>query len=698
MRDRRPAPRPEDAFARALELHRAGRVDQAEAAFRAIVEGTPGHHPSYFALGLIALQSGRDDAAVANFARAAALEPNHVGYRLNLGEALRRVGRLGDASGELRRAVAMKPDFAEAFFNLGVVCLQAGDSDAGLGFLGRAVDLRPDMPIFHERLAEVLRERGSTEPAELHGRCARLRLETAGAWVELATTLETLGRVEGSVVSSLRAVDLDPRSAAAHAALAAGRLLQHRHDEAIASARTAIAIDPSTWLAHFHLGNALAATGAVVDALPAFRHAAELRPGLHAAQSAVVFFTPYAPGCSAASIGHEAREWARSRAERLASEHRPHANERSPERRLRVGFVSPDLRSHPVALFLRPLLAHRDRSAIEVVCYASVPSPDATTDGLRALSDEWRDVAGASDAAVAGRVRDDRIDVLFDLTMHASGGRPLLFARKAAPVQICWLAYAGTTGLGTMDHRITDPHLEPPGADPGWAAEAPLVLPETFWCYEPWTAAAGAPAPTVGPLPSAASGRVTFGSQHSIQKVNDEVLAVWSAVLRAVPRSARALFAPAAARASIGKKFEGLGIGGDRIRFLPLQGIGAYLEAYRAMDVCLDTFPCNGATSSMDALWMGVPVVTLAGETPAGRAGLSIAANLGLTELVTRTTDEYVATAVGLARDTTRLATLRAGLRGRMEASPLMDGPLFAARWQAAVRGAWRRWCVDGRG
>jgi protein O-GlcNAc transferase len=693
MRQGRPVTTPEREFARAAGLHRAGRIGEAEVIYRSLVATAPAYHPPVFALGLVALQSARNDLAASCFERAVALEPGNVAYRVNLGEALRRVGRLREAVEELLRAVALKPDFAEAFHNLGITLLQAGDADAGVAHLARAVDRKPDVPAFHERLAEALRDRGEHQAAEMHLRCARMRLESAEAWVELSGALEALGRVDGAAIASLRALSLDPGSTMAHATLAAARVLQRRYDDAVDCCRKAIALDPSAWLAHFHLGNALVAQGDVVDAIAAFRRTVEIHPGQHAAHSSVVFFMPYVPGVDAAAIGGEARAWGRRRADPLASEARPLANDRDPERRIRVGFVSPDLRSHPVALFLRPLLAHLDRERVEVFCYSSAP-PDSTTARLRALTDGWRDVANMPDAAVADLVRDDRIDVLVDLAMHASGGRPLLFARKPAPVQVCWLAYVGTTGLHAMDYRITDPHLEPPGVDPGWATEAPLVLPETFWCYEPWTPVDGSPLPAIGPLPSERSGRFTFGSQHSIQKVNAEVIAVWAAVLRAVPASELALFAPEAARASLVARFEGEGIGAERIRFLSLRGIRAYLEAYGGIDVCLDTFPCNGATSSMDALWMGVPVVTMAGETPAGRAGLSIATNLGLPELVARTPDEYVRAAVSLAQDRAHLARLRAGLRSRMEASAIMDAPRFARNMEAAFRTAWQKWCA----
>jgi protein O-GlcNAc transferase len=725
---------PDASFARAFELHRAGRVNEAQALFEAIVATAPRHHPSLYALGFIALHSGRNEAAASWLARAVATDGANVAYRSGLGEALRRLGRLGEAAEELQRAVTLKPDFAEGHFNLGLVLMQAGDRRGGAARVARAVDLKPDVAVFHERLGEALCDEGDTAAAAAHFTCARLRAEPAAppalsdadslavarsarasgalvaavghyhcaiaegrdvahAWTELSTLLETLGRTDGAEVAAQRAVTLDPRSAPAHAALAAARVLQHRFDDAVTSCCEAIRLDPSSWIAHFHLGNARAAKGAVVEAVEAFRRAVELRPDQQAAHSALLFFMPYAPGMDLGAIGREARAWARGRANRLTSEARPHANDPDPTRRIRVGYVSPDLRTHPVSVFLHPLLEHHDRRAVEVFCYASVPTPDAVTARLRARADGWRDVAHVPDAAVAELVCEDRIDVLVDLSMHASGGRPLLFARKPAPVQVCWLAYIGTTGMRAMDYRITDPHLEPPGVHADWSTETPLALPDSFWCYAPWSALTGSAPRPVGPLPAARSGRVTFGSQHSVQKINGDVVALWARVLTSVPSSTLLLFAPPAAERSLLGAFEREGVARERVSCRPLRSLRSYLDAYGEIDVCLDTFPCSGATSSMDALWMGVPVVTMAGDTPAGRAGLSIATNVGLTEIVARTPDEYVSIAVALAQDVPRLARMRRELRARMEGSPLMDAPRFARALEGAYRTAWTRWC-----
>jgi predicted O-linked N-acetylglucosamine transferase (SPINDLY family) len=344
-------------------------------------------------------------------------------------------------------------------------------------------------------------------------------------------------------------------------------------------------------------------------------------------------------------------------------------------------------------MFTTPLLANHDHERFEIFCYADVANPDGFTASLRRHADQWRSVYEMPDAAVAARIRDDRIDVLVDLTMHMAESRLPVFARKPAPVQITWLAYPGTTGLSAIDYRLTDPFLDPPGSDTSVYAEESLRLPDSFWCYAPLVAPDPAEqAPSVWPARTTAGFR--FGCLNNFCKVGARVIALWARVLGAVPGSTLALLVPegdSRARALIA--FAKHGIDADRIEFVKKQPRPEYLAMYRGIDVCLDTFPYNGHTTSLDAFWMGVPVVTLVGPTVVGRAGLCQAMNLGLPDLVARTGDEYVQIAAGLARDRKRLGELHATLRARMESSPLMDGPRFARAVELAFRTSWERWC-----
>jgi predicted O-linked N-acetylglucosamine transferase (SPINDLY family) len=343
-------------------------------------------------------------------------------------------------------------------------------------------------------------------------------------------------------------------------------------------------------------------------------------------------------------------------------------------------------------LFTIPLLSQHDREQFEIVCYANVPRPDAVTQRIMGLADRWRVIAGRSDQEVASEVRTDQIDILVDLTMHMSNGRPLLFARKPAPVQVAYLAYPGTTGISTIDYRLTDPYLDPQGESDANYAEKSFRLPETFWCYDPLT-----DEPSPGPLPALEAGRITFGCLNNFCKVNEATIALWARALAAVPNSRLLLLsARGEHRAGLIEQFRRAGIESNRIEFVEYQPRAKYLDVYRRIDVGLDTIPYNGHTTSLDALWMGVPLVTRVGRTVVGRAGWSQLSNLGLPELAAWSDDEFLALAARLATDLPRLAELRATLRARMRQSPLMDAPRFARNVESAYRQMWREWCRRG--
>jgi predicted O-linked N-acetylglucosamine transferase (SPINDLY family) len=366
-----------------------------------------------------------------------------------------------------------------------------------------------------------------------------------------------------------------------------------------------------------------------------------------------------------------------------------HPNEPNPNRRLRIGYVSPDLMDHPVGRFMVAPLRHRDRDAFEVYCYADVARPDVITRRLQASADVWRETSALSDEQLAKIIRADRIDVLVDLVMHSGAGRPLLFARRSAPVQVAWLAYPGTTGLSAMDYRLTDPYLDPLGTD-GNYTERSVRLPDIFWCYDPLN-----DEPPVNALPAAQAGHATFGCLNNFSKCNARVLEVWSAVLRSAPGSRLLLLAPdGAARRRVLSIMQKAGdVDAGRIEFVPHQSRDAYLRTYHRIDVALDTFPYSGHTTTFDACWMGVPTVSLAGQTPVSRGGLSILSNLGLSDWVGTTREQFIDIAIRRARELPHLAQLRATMRERMRSSPLMDGERMARGLEASYRDMWRRWC-----
>jgi predicted O-linked N-acetylglucosamine transferase (SPINDLY family) len=337
-----------------------------------------------------------------------------------------------------------------------------------------------------------------------------------------------------------------------------------------------------------------------------------------------------------------------------------------------------------------PLIENHDHSQFEITCYAQVFKPDAMTDRFRGYADRWRDIVGISDEQVAEQIREDAIDILVDLGLHTTRNRLLVFARKPAPVQVTFAGYPGSTGLAVMDYRLSDPYLDPPGIADEKYSEKTVRLVDSFWCYDPLDCADI----EVSALPALETCVVTFGCLNNFAKINDEILAVWAKVLGRVEGSRLVLLAPPPRLQ--GRILECLrlnGIDPGRIEFLGYRVRREYLQLYRRIDIGLDSFPYNGHTTSLDSLWMGVPVVTLVGERVVSRAGWSQLSNLGMRELAAETAEDFVKIAVELAWDLPRLAKIRLGLRERMERSPLMDAARFARNIEGAYREMWRNWC-----
>jgi predicted O-linked N-acetylglucosamine transferase (SPINDLY family) len=555
-----------------------------------------------------------------------------------------------------RRAVALKPNLAEAFFNLGNALRELGQLDEAVAAFGHAIAVRPNY---------------------------------AEAYNASGLALRSMGQIERAIAAFRQAIVLLPQSAEAYSNLGMALRDAGQLDESIAACRQAIALKPEFPEAFVNLGIALRVQGRSAEAIGAYRQAIVLRPGYAEAHSNLVYALHFDPGYDARSIALEHDRWNRQHAEPLKKFIQPHANDRNSDRRLRIGYVSPDFREHPIGRFLLPLLANHDKSQFEVFAYAQVLVPDSTTQRLRSYVDHWRNITGTSDAQAADLIRKDQIDVLVDLTMHMALNRLLVFARKPAPVQITYLAYCSSTGLQTIDYRLSDPYMDPPGGDESIYSERTIRLPDTYWCYEPIIANS-----QVDPLPASQRGFVTFGSLNNFCKASEPALAAWITLLRNVPNSQLLLHAlEGSHRQRLRDRLEREGIDPTRVRFASFMPTQQYFDLYRLIDIALDTFPYGGGTTTCDALWMGVPTISLAGKTGVGRGGLSILSNIGLSELVADSEQTYVQLASGLASDVARLSQLRSTLRQRMQRSSLMDAPRFARNVEAAYRQMWQTWC-----
>jgi len=390
----------------------------------------------------------------------------------------------------------------------------------------------------------------------------------------------------------------------------------------------------------------------------------------------------------------ENRQWDTRYAAPLKAEIRPFANDRSPNRRLRIGYVSADFRKSVNAHFTITLLSHQDREQFEIYGYSGAPESDAVTARHQAQADVWRPIASLSDEAVAEQIRADGIDILMDLTMHMKYSRLLAFARKPAPVQATWLAYPGTTGLSRMDYRVTDPYLDPPGYDDRYT-EKSVRLPETYWCYEPQAISEDVHEvfPKPGELPAGKNGFFTFGCLNGFHKINAAAIQRWGRLMKSVERSRLHLHAPRSrCREDVLAQLQLVGITPDRVEFIKAQYRPAYLAEYQRIDLCLDPLPYNGGTTSLDAFWMGVPVLTQIGRTVVGRMGLSQLTNLQLSDFAADNDEQFMSLGHRWAGDLSGLAEIRRNLRERMASSPLMDAKKFAGRMESAFRQMWNQW------
>jgi predicted O-linked N-acetylglucosamine transferase (SPINDLY family) len=688
-----------------LALREQGQYADAVASLQAALRSQPNHGRAQALLrealaleaaakGMACLEQGKLPEAEAHFRQALHHWPEFPEGYNNLGHVLARQGRLEEAIACYQQALRLRPHFGSAYNNLGIVYLRLKRPAEAEASFRAAIRLRPELAAAYTNLGLILLDQERlTEAIDCFERVLRLQPGNVQAHNHLATALHRLGQPEEAVSRLKEALRLQPTFADAHKNL--GKVLRDlgRFDEAEASYQNARQLNPDDAGAHLELGNLFKDQGRLDDMIRAYRCALELKPDAAYMHSNLVYALHFHPDYEAPVILEEAQRWNQRHAEPLQPSIQPHTNLADPERQLRIGYVSPDFRNHATTFFTVPLLSNHDHRQFAIYCYAHLRRPDSLTERLQSYADVWRNTLGLSDEQLADLVRRDQIDILVDLTLHMADNRLLVFARKPAPVQVCWLAYQGTTGLSTMDYRLTDHYCDPPGLFDRFYSEESIRLPDAFGCYDPLCTE-----PAVNPLPARDKGSITFGSFNNFCKLNPAIVKVWAQVLTNVERSQLLILAAEGShRQSVLKWFEQERVAPERVQFITGRPRRQYLELYHRIDMALDTVPYSGQTTSLDAFWMGVPVLTLVGRTAVGRAGLSLLQNLGLPDWIAETPKQFVAIAVKQAADLPGLAQLRASLRQRLQASPLMDGPRFARNMEAAYRRIWQDWCARRR-
>jgi predicted O-linked N-acetylglucosamine transferase (SPINDLY family) len=649
---------PQAALNHAMELHRQGKLVEAENLYRQLQQHFPAATDLIHLIGLIEVDTGRKEQGFANLRRVIALQPEVPHYHANLGARLLEQREAEEAVACLRRAIELQPDGASHHYNLGNALLQLQRWPEALATYRRSLGLQPD-----------------NQPCEL----------------QLGLALHSAGQVQESIAHYRDMLRRRPADLSAATNLGAMLQADCDLDGAAEAFEHALRIEPDNSIPLNNLAVIHKELGEAGPAIRLLRRCVGLQPDSKEIRSNLILTMHYDPATTDGEIAEQHQEWNR----RHVSAKTPCSDPPVPGRRLRIGFVSPDFRDHVVGRALLPSLTRHDRSQFEIFCYAGA-HPDAFGQQFREHADGWRETTGWPADLFADRIREDRIDILVDLSLHTSDNRLDVFALKPAPLQVSWLGYPESSGLSTMDYRLTDAHLEPPAGNRiADANEKPWMIPDCWTCYEP-----PAGFPEVNALPSGNGRPFTFGSFNNSCKINDQVLAAWARILRARPDARLLLLAKQGShRRRFTEALTKLGVAPEQLCFAdylpaaPGLSQGALLARYHEIDLALDTFPYGGMTTTLDALWMGVPVVSLVDRRNLGRAGLSILSNVDLADFAVPSVDTYVDLAIKAAQDKPALATLRSGLRDRMRRSPLLDAQGFTRKVETAFQGMWLEWC-----
>jgi protein O-GlcNAc transferase len=635
-----------DVFAQAVQYHQAGDLTKAEQFYRRLLTE----------------------------------QPNHIGAACNLGVILSSRGNLLQAEKLYRQALAVNPNLGDAHLNLGNLLIRLNKVDEAIASFKAALK-SPNPPILARRnLWQLYFERGrDTEAVEHLDEYTRAYPEDAEAWHLLGLAHIRLGRTTEALPPLQRAIALQPGHVLAHNSLGIVKEAMGETDTAAGYFEHAIRIGPNRPEPFNNLALIRMEQGRAPEAVELFRRSLALNPNQPHVHSNYLLGLNYLTDIAPSTMLAEHRHWAAQFADGLPPIGRVHRT--NPDGVLHIGYVSSDLRTHPVAAYLGAVLPAHDRNTVRVTCYSSVTMPDANTQRLRSAADQWRDIAALNDAEAAELIRRDHVDVLVDLSGHSSRHRLTVFARRPVPVQVTHFGYPNTTGLRAMDYRFTDAISDPPGVESRYA-ERLVRLTEVTWCWRPPDGA-----PDVGPLPADSADTFTFASLNNPAKLSQPALALWARILKAVPDSKLLLLGSKSLANSERLKalFAQQGAEG-RLEVLPRMSSVEYYAAYNRIDLALDPFPYNGGVTTCDALWMGVPVVSLTGMSYAGRQGLSLLTAAGVAEFAAATADQYVSIAQRWATERDRLRELRVSLRERLRTSPICDADRFTRHLEAAYR------------
>jgi protein O-GlcNAc transferase len=651
----------------ARHLFQSGQLDQATLLCNKIIVATPENAEAHSLLGGIALQQGRTELAIDSFSQAINIDSQQSRFHQGLGIAYCNHRQFTEAVRCFNKAIALDPRDSAAHSNLGNVYQQAGNFTKASGCYKKALSANPAHLPAYINLADALGKQLKHKAAvKIYRKGLRIAADNPENQTNLVLLHHRLGL-------TLRKLD--------------------KTDEAIACYQKAIAMQPEFALAHNSLGSALLARNELDAAMASFHKALKIEPDYAKVHSNLLMTMNYLSAMTQQQHHEEALKFDSQHARQLMQGREPLRNSKNKKKVLKIGYLSPDFREHSVAFFTRRLFGEHRPEFVEVYCYANVERPDDLTGQFQAQADHWLSITAMEDEEVAAQIRQDGIDILIDLAGHTANNRLLVFARKPAPIQVNWLGYPNTTGMKTMDYRLTDEVADPHGEADRLHSEKLIRLEHGFLCYQ-----ADESLSEGSPPPILQQGHITFGSFNTIKKVTLDVVGVWSLILQSIP-NARLLMKSNAledktTKMNLLQAFSEHGIGQDRIELInAVPHRKDHMKLYSRVDISLDPFPYNGTTTTCEALWMGVPVISMRGNRHAGRVGASILQHAGFPDMIVENEDEYVNLAQSLAGNTERLITLRKALRPQMRESALMDLPQFTKTLEDTYRKIWVAWC-----
>ncbi len=672
-----------------VNLFNTGQHTETMKLAQQMTENFPHYDFGWKALGTVLKQLGQAAKALYPLEKAVKLSPNDAETLNNLSITYKVLGQIDKAEASCRQALQIKPDLAEAHNTLGIILHKLDRFSEAETSHRCALQIKPNYVGAYNNLGTTLKDMGRFDEAKASCfQALEINPGNAPTYLTLGVIYHEIGQFKEAEASYRQALEIDPNYATAHYNLGNTFKEQDLSDKAEACFRQALMINPDYALAHSNLGNILKEQGLIDEAEVCYRRSLQLQPDYKTAFNNLLFTLNYHPDKSASEIFEAYQEYDAKYCLPLQSTWRPHNNNRVIERRLRVGYMSPDFRNHSVQFFLEPLLAHHDKQAVEVYAYAELTVEDAVTTRYKNYVDEWIPTCGLSDAALAERIRADGIDILVDLAGHTAKNRLPVFAHKPAPVSISWLGYGYTTGLSAIDYFLTDITTVPHGSE-DFFSESPCRVATPSFSYRPAKQMG-----EVNALPALTNGYITFGTLTRAVRINHRTIKSWSEILKRVQGSRLVIdsksFCEKYMQDLLIKKFAAHGIERERL------AIGFHSppwDVLRGIDIGLDCFPHNSGTTLFETLYMGVPYITLAERPSVGRLGSCILQGLGRPQWIAESEEVYVDKAVELANDTNRLSEIRAGLRDQMENSPLRDEKNFALKVETAYRNIWKNWC-----